>query len=335
MDRLPRSLATALVALAVPAALPALADAKLTTLGSDLSAPANMAETHGADSVFWQTDLAKGGSPRMPAYGQVVSIRIKGMVLASQAPGARPPLTGGNFSSLSPQRDGSVTIRERSQPVDIPSSGDPNQITTFAPEHLCVRPGEYVGFTDYGGFDPPFYPNGVPFQIFSRVPGSSTRFYTKDGGTRDGANFKGKLHEGQELLMQMVLATGSDVQFLCPRGPRRRFEGVKVHKQFAPAFVTRGYARIRSSCPADLGLCHGKMTMTTEGRGKNRKTLGRAKFSISPGNTVSVRLPLNGTFQTLAKGKERLKAIVRTSVKNSYGQRKSRKAKVRLRLLRR
>ena len=268
----------------------------------------------------------------MPAYGQVVTIRMKGMVLTNPTPGARAPLTGGNFSALKPERDGSVTIRQRSQPVDLPSSGDPNQITTFAPRHLCVRPGEYVGFTDYGGFDPQFYPNGVPFQVFSRVPGSSTRFYTKDGGTNDGANFKGEPHGGQELLMQMVLVTGRDVQHLCPRGPKRRFPGVTVHRQLAPTFVSRGYARIRSSCPDDQGMCTGRMTMTTAGKGK-RTTLGRTGFSIGPGNTVSVRLPLTPAGQGLLRGKKRLTAVVKTAVTDRYGQRRTRRKTIRLRAL--
>ena len=102
------------------------AQAKLTTMGSNLSAPANMAEAHGADSVFWSITLAGGARTRVPAYGQITRIRMKGMVLTNTA----PPLTGGNFAALRPNRDGSVTIRQRSQPIDIPSSGDPNQITT-------------------------------------------------------------------------------------------------------------------------------------------------------------------------------------------------------------
>ena len=48
--------------------VPAASQAAVVTLGSDLSAPANSAEAHGADSVFWSPGT------RMPAYGQVTTI---------------------------------------------------------------------------------------------------------------------------------------------------------------------------------------------------------------------------------------------------------------------
>jgi hypothetical protein len=226
-----------------------------------------------------------------------------------------------------------VTIRQSSQPIDVPSGGDPNQITTFVPEHLCVRPGEYVGFSDYGGFNRQFYPNGVPFQIFSRVGGSSTNFFTKDGGTKTGARFTGTPHQGQELLMQMALATGNDVGPLCPRGPRRKFPGVRVWRQTADAFVSKakGYARIRSSCPADLGLCDGRMGITTaQGKASRRLRLGGTRFAIGPGNTVAVRLPLTVKARRLIRRRGLLRAIVLTSVRDRYGQKKANRATVRL-----
>ncbi len=318
-----------ILTMAAFAAVPVASQAAVVTLGSDLSAPANMAEAHGADSVFWSPGV------RMPAYGQVTTIRIKGTMLT--APGAPAPFTGGsgNFSALSPGRGASVTVRQRSQPVDLPAGGDPQQISTYQPEHLCVRPGEYVGFTNYGGFNPQFYPNGVPFQIFSQVGGASTRFYTKDGGTGDGARFSGALHQGQELLIQMVLATGANVGPLCPRGAGK-FGGVRIHRRVSDAFLRSGFARIRTTCPASGGLCEGRMRVTTaEKKRKRRKLIGATKFALGPGNTRDVRVPLTPLGKRLIARKKRLKAIVRASVRDRLRRLKRSTGTIRFKGLRR
>ena len=310
-------------------AVPAASQAAVMTLGSDLSAPANSAEAHGADSVFWSPGT------RMPAYGQVTTIRIKGVMATT--PGAPAPFTGGsgNFSALSPGSGGSVIVRQRSQPVDLPAGGDPEQVSTFQPEHLCVRTGEYVGFTNYGGFNPQFYPNGVPFQMFSQVPGANTRFYTKDRGTGDGARLSGTDHPGQELLMQIVLATGANVGPLCPRGPGK-FGGVRIHRRLSDAFLRGGFARIRTTCPASGGLCSGRMRVTTaEKKRKKRKLLGSTKFALGPGNTRDVRVPLTPLGKRLIGRRNRLKAIVGASVRDRLGRLKKSKGTIRLKALRR
>src|SRR5205085_11240669 len=54
------------------------AQAKVLVYGSDLTAPANIVEAHGADSVFWNTSLANGGGTAAPADGQVTVVRVKG-----------------------------------------------------------------------------------------------------------------------------------------------------------------------------------------------------------------------------------------------------------------
>src|SRR3712207_5801812 len=90
MTRLRRHLlAAALLALA----LPATASAGTTTFGSDLRAPANMVEAHGADSAFWNIRLGNGTSPVVPADGQITEIRVKGTVLENPNPNAARPVT--------------------------------------------------------------------------------------------------------------------------------------------------------------------------------------------------------------------------------------------------
>jgi hypothetical protein len=205
----------ALGAVAVLAALAAPAEARLTRFGSALSAPANFAEAHGADSVFWGISLPGSRRTRVQASGQIRSVRLKGIALPSSLAGAPPPLTEFHLQTLRPRRDGSVRVRLTSQPFNIPSSGDPNRISTYKPINLCAKKGDYVAFNDEGGFNPPWYLNGVSYQVFSRVRGSSMRFYTKDNGTNNGATFRGRRHRGQELLMQMVLATGGHASPPC------------------------------------------------------------------------------------------------------------------------
>jgi hypothetical protein len=205
----------ALCAVALLGTVPAPAEAALIRFGSNLSAQANMAEAHGADSVFWGISLASRGRTRVPASGQIRSVRLKGIALRNRSTGAPPPLTEFHLQTLGPKRGGSVRVRLTSGPLNIPSSGDPNRISTYRPINLCAKKGDYVAFNDEGGFNPPWYPNGVSYQVFSRVPGSRTRFYTKNGGTNNGAMFRGRRHRGQELLMQMVLATGHQASDPC------------------------------------------------------------------------------------------------------------------------
>ena len=202
-------LAAALALLAVPAG----AHAAKITFGSDLSAPANFAETHGADSVFWGTNLPGNRQVRVPRKGQITRIRLKGTALRPR--GAPPPLTLMHFQVLRPRRGRRVKVMLTSAGFRVPVGGDPNRITSYRPVNLCARRGDYVAFNNVGGFNPPHYPSGTPFRVFSRVDGATTAFYTKSDGTNNGAVFRGRPQNGQELLMQMVLTTGRSVSPPC------------------------------------------------------------------------------------------------------------------------
>ncbi|HEX8074686.1 MAG TPA: hypothetical protein VF545_06855 [Thermoleophilaceae bacterium] len=206
-----RSLAATAAATALAVAVvPGVADAKRIVFGSDLTAPANRTETHGADSVFWNVGLAGGRKARVPARGRVATIKLKGTAIRN----GKKPLTEFHFQILHPS-DGRVRVSLTSGPFDVPVGGDPNQITTYHPVNLCARKRDFVAFNDEGGYDPPQYPQGTPFRVFSSVPGSTTRFYTKADGTNNGARFKGSKHVGEELLMQMTVVTGKAAG-ICP-----------------------------------------------------------------------------------------------------------------------
>jgi hypothetical protein len=200
-------------ALAAPATFAGTADAALYRFGSSLTARANVAERHGADVAFWSTSLAGRRRVRVRASGQIRSVRLKGIAL--RAAGGPKPLTEFHIQVLQPLRDGRVRVRLTSQPFNIPYTGDSQQITTYRPINLCARRGDYVAFNDEGGFHPRWYPNGVPYQVFSRVSGSRTRFFTGAGATNNGDRFRGRVRRGRELLMQMRLGTGRHVSAAC------------------------------------------------------------------------------------------------------------------------
>jgi hypothetical protein len=124
---------------------------------------------------------------------------------------------------------------------------NPDAITTFEPENLCVHEGGTVAFNTIGGFkwggsltaplDENHYWQGTPWQIFGRTS-SSTAWFSKDDGTKNGnvmtpaggqnaATGIGGVIQGKELLMQVVVATGDDRSESCG-GPRRHPDGTLV-----------------------------------------------------------------------------------------------------------
>jgi hypothetical protein len=211
------------ILLAAGLAWPAPGRAAIVTFGSTLAAPATLAEAHGADAAFWPAAIAGGPTFQAPASGQIVAIRLKGIAQANTQPGASPPLTQVHFQDLRPQPNGAVQVVVTTGAFNVPAAGDPNQVSTFQPVNFCVAQGDFVDFNDEGGFDPTFYPNGVPFQVFGRVAGSDTNFFTQNAGTLNGATFaptppSGGTLQGEELLLQVDLATGPDATPLCPGG---------------------------------------------------------------------------------------------------------------------
>jgi hypothetical protein len=202
---------TTFIAAAVAAlALPGAAGASTIHFGSDLSAPANMIEAHPVDSAFWAKALPGGLRVRAPARGKVTTIKLKGSVVRHDG---ASPVTLVHFQILHPIDNGKVRVSLTSGNFHVPVGGDPNHISTYHPVNLCAKQGDYVSFTDVGGYKPPHYPHGTPFRVFSSVPDAVTNFFSKAGGTNNGKSFKGAPHQGEELLMRMTLVTGQDAGY--------------------------------------------------------------------------------------------------------------------------
>jgi hypothetical protein len=286
-----RRMLPCLIALAIPFGVPATAQAKKIVYGSDLTAPADIVEAHGADSAFWNVSLGNGGSTAAPFGGQVVSVRVKGIVIPDPT-GFRKPTTMFHFQTLRPLPDREMAVWLSSGAFYTPLGGDSQQINTYHPVNMCVHKGDYLDFNDIGGNEW-WWGNysGMPFQTFSRVPGSATNFYTKNAGTNIGSQWRPMMtKQGEELLMQMTLATGPDATWICPGGYSQHIHrGVFFRRQVQ---LSGNDAMVRVTCPwPTYGTCHGSITGTAKVHGRQVR-FGKGHFTALHGWSTNVYVPL-------------------------------------------
>lgn len=299
----------------VPALVSALivatpASAATTTLGSDLERKsATVTISHGADTAFWAQTI-DGAAITVPEDGQIVSIKVKGTALR-EANAKNDPATMVHFQTLDPAgANGARKIYLTSSPFYMPVD-QPNKVSTFAPENLCVRQGGAVAFNTIGGhkwggsLDAPLvenqYLHGTPWQIFASASTSSTNWYSKDNGTKNGMTMTphggrdaveghGGVEQGRELLMQVVLATGDDRSTACG-GPAVDENGNKVAPMLVNGeqsmFVTRdGAFSVLGYCGSRRGDCtDATATVTIAG-----KVVATAAFSAK--QAESFRIPM-------------------------------------------
>jgi hypothetical protein len=240
------------------AMLPASAAAKIQLIGSPLSVPAtrNTAENlsylgtytavppspqapkgvfhtyhYGADTALWNVALAKGLA-RAPSAGQARKVRLEGCAAAVR--GGPAPLTQIHFQDLSPLPGGGAKVKLTSQPFDIPVCGhngaSGTTVTSYTPINLCMSAGDYVAFNDEGGYVENVYRAGVPYKVLGAVKGSKTDSFLMGNGTGNGAILSPSVlaandgfasNRGEELMLQVVFATGSSATHICPGGSAR------------------------------------------------------------------------------------------------------------------
>jgi hypothetical protein len=282
-----------LAALAVGAAvlaLPAAGQAKVSVIGSDLSKPANLTRTYGADSAFWQTAI--DGDPSRgiaPADGQVTIVNLKG---TGPAGGAASPNNQFHFQVLHPVGGGAVRVDLSSEAYYMPANGSPTDIKSFKPVNLCIHKGDYVDFNNVGG-------GGVPWTVFSRDPDSMTEWYSKDNGTKNGAVFSPLEHQQEELLLQAAVASGPDATDICPGGYMQHvFTGAKVIGGQTAILRTRTRsAKVKVLCPGpSYGSCKGVLSLDAT-FGNRNILVGSTSFNVKPGYTTSVEVKM--TKQTV------------------------------------
>jgi hypothetical protein len=288
-----------LLAVVAALAMTTTAHAEVTTFGSDLTAPANRANAHGADTAFWNSALASGLPVTAPAEGQITTIRVKGGVLTSTKDNRLARLI--HFQILRPLDGGRNRVQLTSAGFYLPRTNDQQVITTYAEPKLvnmCVKKGDRVDLNTIGGFE--FRPNdavaGSELNVFSDVPGSTANWYEKDGGTNNGATLPSSTEmPGQELLMQSWLATGPDASDFCPGGYRQHiFRGIKIVAAPQPALKARQRRiRLKGECPGvNYGGCFGKVTLTAT-LGGEQVTLGSRSFSIRSGYKDTIEVPIS------------------------------------------
>jgi hypothetical protein len=269
----------------------------VTTFGSDLSAPANRVNSHGADTAFWNATLAGGQPVTAPSEGQITSIKVKGGVLTSTKDNRTARLI--HFQVLRPVGGTRNRVQLTSGNFYLPRTDDQQVVTTYNKlVNICVNKGDIVVLNTIGGFE--FRPNdsvaGSQLQVFSDVPGSTTRWYEKNDGTNNGTTLPNYSElPGQELLMQTVLSSGPDSTDICPGGFRGHvFRGLDVKAAPQPALkVKQRRARLKGQCHADnYGGCYGKLRLTAVLDGQE-VSLGSARFSIRYGGKDTIEVPIS------------------------------------------
>lgn len=275
--------------------------------GSNLQAPASVADAHPVDTPYWQTKLADGGAVAASADGQVLSVRVKGI-----AQTVTPMGPGGEalwfLQALSPLGGGAMKIERTSQPFFMPHTGDPQQISTFAPNNFCIKPGESLAFNTVGGFGAA-YPNGTPMQIFAAVPGSDVAFFSQADKTNNGDTITATPIAGRELLLQAMIGTGTDAAGHCggtPAGtqpqpqpqpnPGPKPGATKVQRVTIPArqritVSRKGKLTLAVFCQPGAARCQG--TVKIRSRGKRPKTYGSKRYNLGAKRAGKVTLTLN------------------------------------------
>jgi hypothetical protein len=206
-------------------AAPSAADATIVHFGSNLSHPDTVSEQTPVDATWWHAVLAPFSAlsppgpgptvPVVPGDGQIVEVSVRGHV-GSPSPGTAPyPPQPVNFQDLRPGANGTVQVITTSQAFMLPNA---DGVYTYLPTDLCAKQGDLIGFSDRGGFNAQTAPNGIPFEVFASVGGSTTNRFAKHAGVMNGAVLQPTPLPGVELLMQATLATGADASALCAGG---------------------------------------------------------------------------------------------------------------------
>jgi len=343
--------ASGIVVLAVCAAS---AEAELRSFGSDLGAAASIAEARQSDTAYWQTVAAGASSAAVaPAAGSIRSFKLKGVALSQPVPGtpggetlfhlqALRPLTIGAFQTA-PYR-----VLISSQGFNVPPKAGANEqtISTYEPENFCVAKGDVLAFNTVGGWDgipaggP--YPRGTPLQIFASAPGALVSQFNGADQTNNGDilipdHLRGL---GQELLMQLTLATGQDAAAPCPTstaadnatagpdaGPdtgaaggqtAARAQATKILSQRARV-TPKGSLKVALFCSSAVAgrYCTGIVRVLS--RERRPRVLAERVYTITAGKTSKAALRLSPAGRRLfAKANRRLRVRIQT-VKHSGG----------------
>ncbi|HEX8075613.1 MAG TPA: thrombospondin type 3 repeat-containing protein, partial [Thermoleophilaceae bacterium] len=202
----------------------------------------------------------------------------------------------------------------------LPVGGDPQQVSTYKPVNLCVHRGDYVDFNDIGGHEWRWGSfDGMPVQVFSRTPESSTAFYSADNGTNVGSQWAPQqINASEELLMRSTLATGPDATDICPGGYMQHiFQGLTIQPdQDVTLRTATGLAKVRVTCPGpSYGRCKGALSVDASLKGR-KTVLGAAAFDVQPATSASVEMKVSSANVKLVQQAKTLAAHVSADAKD-------------------
>jgi hypothetical protein len=316
--------AVTLTALLAFALVPATGHAAVMTLGSDLKKDADLIDAHGADSVWWNSFI-DGKSQAVPVGGQVTFVRVKGSVLDDPDKPRRPdpqfhfnvirPLGGGRVRVMLSTAPWRLPITYPASQSGAPPRGDMQQIHGYKPINLCVSPGDYVAFNDFGGFEWRWgrYP-GMAVQVFSRTPDTVSPFYTKNAGITNGAEFTPQDTKQQEVLMQYRLATGPDATDFCPGGYKQHiYRGLDLRRETITVSQRKRILKMHADCPyVNYGGCKGVLSLKSTIKGKP-VTIGGAPVNVRPAFSASFEIKLSTKVVKLIKKAHGVTATITAS----------------------
>ena len=303
-----------LVSLVIGASLaaPSAATAGSVRFGSDLSPDANVVESHGADTVYWNRTVAteRPGPPAYPNHPTDSSRRY--VTAASPVDGQLRYVTihggvmrGGGlghirFVVLRPAPDGSVrVVAIDHRTTTLPVTTDPRHRVPQKDYNwkLCLRKGDYLGVWKIGHGD---------VRIFAEVPGSVMGWYENAAGIATGNVFTGTPSTGRELLMEALVTTGQDAFSRCPGGYKDHiYEGLDLNRS---ARLKRGQLVVGAGCPrATYGGCFGRLAVRATLAG-GRTRLGSVPVSVPSGRRVLVRIPLAAAHAAVIRRRGSLNA---------------------------
>jgi hypothetical protein len=323
-----------IIALLVLAAAPA-AQAGMVTFGSDLSAAAAIAHNKPNDAVYFNDAMASGGAVEVNVTGQVVEVQMKGMLAPSSQTLADPanhaPFSTIHFQVLRPA-SGKWSVPDGGTSMDyaMPWSGDEQQINTWHTtgkyDALCVKPGDRLDFATLGGFDyDSGYNDGTPFKVFGRVPGSRVLQINAEGtaGINNGHTYPvHETHDGEELLMRYVVATGADARYAC-QDPATQKVGsgsttpkkthVTLPPKQRPRLTRAGVLSVAGFCHA-ASSCRGKLTLVAKG-----KAIATKSYTVAGNRTAGIKVRFNKTGRKLFKKSHKRLKVTMTAVTDPGG----------------
>jgi hypothetical protein len=322
---------TSVAVLAALAIAPASAQAARVTIGSDLAAPATVARSDPNDIVFWHAAHPTTAID-VPVAGQAIIMRVKGGTVQPRGGSQNPAYDLLHFVVLRPQSDGTwrttATSVDHRAPV-IGNGADEHTVSTFTSVNpLCVQPGDRIGLASVGGFDAQLFPNGLPYQVFARAPGIATSEFRAGGAiAENGTVVRGEPLPDTELLMQVVIGTGSSARPTCggtapsgsdpgllpepsdpippplPAAQARAFVAAPVR---APR-LRRGKVRLAVRCGAGAS-CSGALSLRARG-----KQIGRTRYALAAGATRGVSVTLTRAGRRMVRRADRLRVVARVT----------------------